>query len=397
MPLALARAIHVANTPAKGPAFVSVPMDDWEAEVTDADADAAIDRGVAARSGPDPDAMTVLAEKLDAATNPVFVAGPDIDAAGAWETAVALVERLNLPVFAIPAPGGGRPGPRGASQLPRRAAARDRPALRHAQGPRPDPRRGLSVFPYYPNIPGELLPEGADLVQLTSDPDEAARAPMGNAIVGDVKLALLHLLGAVAESDRDAGEPRRSRSPGRSRPDHRHRRNERAPRRVPRGRHRRARGAVRDPRRSQPAAHLPSRELLLGAGGGLGFGLAAAVGVQLAQPDRPVVCVVGEGSAQYAITALWSAAAYSAPITVLVLRNSEYAILKWFADIEGVGGAPGLDLPSLSCLAVADGYGVPAREVAGGRDGFVEALRDAVAAGEPRLVEVPVAPGMWLF
>ena len=113
VPLALARAIHVANTPA-GPAFVSVPMDDWEAEVTDADADAAIDRGVAARSGPDPDAMTVLAEKLDAATNPVFVAGPDIDAAGAWETAVALVERLNLPVFAIPAPGGGRPGsPRG--------------------------------------------------------------------------------------------------------------------------------------------------------------------------------------------------------------------------------------------------------------------------------------------
>ena len=80
----------------------------------------------------------------------------------------------------------------------------------------------------------------------------------------------------------------------------------------------------------------------------------------------------------------WSAAAYSAPITVLVLRNSEYAILKWFADIEGVGGAPGLDLPSLSCLAVADGYGVPAREVAGSR-----ALRDAVAAGEPRLVEVP--------
>ena len=78
-----------------------------------------------------------------------------------------------------------------------------------------------------------------------------------------------------------------------------------------------------------------------GAGGGLGFGLAAAVGVQLAQPDRPVVCVVGEGSAQYAITALWSAAAYSVPLTVLVLRNAEYAILKWFADVEGVERRPG--------------------------------------------------------
>ena len=134
-----------------------------------------------------------------------------------------------------------------------------------------------------------------------------------------------------------------------------------------------------------------------GAGGGLGFGLAAAVGVQLAQPDRPVVCVVGEGSAQYAITALWSAAAYSVPLTVLVLRNSEYAILKWFADVESVGGAPGLDLPSLSCIGVAEGYGVAASEVTGGRDELVEALRAAIAAREPRLLEVPIAPGMWLF
>ena len=73
-----------------------------------------------------------------------------------------------------------------------------------------------------------------------------------------------------------------------------------------------------------------------GAGGGLGFGLAAAVGVQLAQPDRPVVCVIGEGSVQYAVTAFWSAAAYDVPVTFLVLRNSEYAILKWFSEIEGV-------------------------------------------------------------
>src|SRR5688572_31514064 len=69
-----------------------------------------------------------------------------------------------------------------------------------------------------------------------------------------------------------------------------------------------------------------------GAGGGLGFGLAAAIGVQLAEPERPVVCVLGEGSAQYAISALWTAVAYSVPVTFLVLNNAEYAILKWFAD-----------------------------------------------------------------
>ena len=111
------------------------------------------------------------------------------------------------------------------------------------------------------------------------------------------------------------------------------------------------------------------------------------MGVQLAQPDRPVVCVVGEGSAQYAITALWSAAAYSVPLTVLVLRNAEYAILKWFADVESVSGAPGLDLPSLSCLGVAEGYGVPASRGDGaGRDELAEALREGDrGAGEPRL------------
>ena len=54
-----------------------------------------------------------------------------------------------------------------------------------------------------------------------------------------------------------------------------------------------------------------------GAGGGLGFGLSAAVGVQLAQPDRPVVCVIGEGSVQYAVTAFWSAVAYDVPVTFL--------------------------------------------------------------------------------
>src|SRR6202042_2089535 len=53
---------------------------------------------------------------------------------------------------------------------------------------------GSSVFPYYPYIPGPLLPEGAALVAITSDPGEAARAPMGDAILGDVGLALERLL-----------------------------------------------------------------------------------------------------------------------------------------------------------------------------------------------------------
>jgi benzoylformate decarboxylase len=133
-----------------------------------------------------------------------------------------------------------------------------------------------------------------------------------------------------------------------------------------------------------------------GAGGGLGFGLAASVGVRLAQPDRPVVCVMGEGSVQYAVTAFWSAAAYKVPVTFLVLRNEEYAILKWFAGTEQVTGAPGLDLPALNTAAIAAGYGVKARTV-GGLDELRSELETAIPSSEPELIEVGVEPGMALF
>jgi benzoylformate decarboxylase len=118
--------------------------------------------------------------------------------------------------------------------------------------------------------------------------------------------------------------------------------------------------------------------------------------VQLAQPDRPVVCVLGEGSAQYAITGFWTAAAYDVPVTFLVLRNEEYAILKWFADVEEVKGAPGLDLPALEVAKVAEAYGVSSKAVAG-RDELHDALDAAIASSRPELVEVPVTPGMALF
>ena len=89
--------------------------------------------------------------------------------------------------------------------------------------------------------------------------------------------------------------------------------------------------------------------------------------------------MLGEGSAQYGITALWTAAAYKVPVTFLVLRNDEYMILKWFAELEQVTGAPGLDLPGLDVAAVASGYGVPSRDVSG-REELTEALREAIAA-----------------
>src|SRR5204862_6090579 len=126
----------------------------------------------------------------------------------AWGAAVALAEQAALAVWATPAPGGGRIGfPEGHPHF--------RGVLPPAIGPASETLAGhdlilvvgSSVFPYYPNIPGPLLPEGARLVVITSDPDEAARAPMGDALVADVTLTLEALVEAVAASDRDAPPP----------------------------------------------------------------------------------------------------------------------------------------------------------------------------------------------
>ncbi len=223
---------------------------------------------------------------------------------------------------------------------------------------------------------------------------------MGEAIVGDVAIALRRLLDLVGTADRP--EPEARPEPGDPAPAD-------PPDRLSGSE---AMAALADAWRDDAIAvvETPSCTLSLRnrlrisepdsyyfcASGGLGFGISAAVGVQLAQPDRPVVCVLGEGSAQYGITALWSAIAYKAPVTFLVLRNDEYMILKWFAMLEQVSGAPGLDLPGLDVAAVARGYGMAAEQVTG-RDELTAALRTAIAADHgPRLVQVPVASGMWL-
>jgi benzoylformate decarboxylase len=394
VPHAIARATHLATLPPKGPVFVSIPMDDWAAEVDEGAAAHQLGREV---SGVAAAPVSELAAALSGASNPVMVAGPDIDASGAWDAAVALAEKAALPVWATPAPGGGRIGfPEGHAHF--------RGVLPPAIGPVGETLAGhdlilvagSSVFPYYPNIPGPLLPEGARLVVITNDPDEAARAPMGDALVADVKLTLEALVAAIEPARRSAPEPldppfeveltdpmnasTAMRSLGEVFPD-----NGIVVLEAPS-----ATLALRNQLRlSRPGSYF------FGAGGGLGFGLSAAVGVQMARPERPTVCVVGEGSAQYAIQALWSAAAYDVPVTVLVLRNEEYAILKWFSMLENVENAPGLDLPKLDVSGVAEGYGLRARRVEG-RDELTSALREAIGSGKPEVVEVQVAPGMTL-
>lgn len=130
------------------------------------------------------------------------------------------------------------------------------------------------------------------------------------------------------------------------------------------------------------------------AAGSLGLGLPASLGAQMAWPDRRVICTIGDGSLMYAVTALWTAARYGIPVTVLVMDNREYQILK--SGMEAYKGGPvpperliGMDLsaPTVDIPRVSQGFGVPARLITEPAE-LVDALAERTTG--PRLLDVLV-------
>jgi benzoylformate decarboxylase len=128
-------------------------------------------------------------------------------------------------------------------------------------------------------------------------------------------------------------------------------------------------------------------------GGGIGWGLPAAIGAQLALPHRPVVALVGDGSAMYTCQALWTAAHDRVPVTAVVLNNGSYRILK--QRILALKGAAarherfiGMDLddPPVDFPGLARSLGVAAERAATPAD-LARAVQGALAARQPRLIE----------
>jgi benzoylformate decarboxylase len=254
---------------------------------------------------------------------------------------------------------------------------------------------GAQVFQYYPYVPGPVVEEGTRLVQVTEDFEEANRAATGTSLVGDVGVAIRQLIGLLPQTERQAlSAPEKPPVPEPSSPisveylmyvlsevlpEDAMVADESASSKAKLHRH---------VRPSRPGGYLTS------AAGGLGHCLPAAVGLKLAQSERPVVCVIGDGSVSYSIQALWSAARYETGVVVVVVNNRGYSILKGFRDAIGIDDTvPGLDVPGIDLVSIAEGFGAGGERVEEAEN-LEGALRRALATRRPSLLDVIVDPAV---
>ncbi|WP_109477519.1 benzoylformate decarboxylase [Paraburkholderia sp. C35] len=387
VPLALSRAIHMAASPAPGPVYVSVPYDDWSKEASQG-AEHLVSRRVQTAGALPEESLRQLVRLLDEAKNPALVVGPDVDANHANVYAVTLAEKLSMPVWMAPsAPRCSFPTdhccfqgllPAGIASISRILEGHDLVLV-----------VGAPVFRYHQYEPGEYLAKGTRLFAITCDINEATRAPMGDAIVADIRLALRTLSERVMQCTRARPTARQTPEPASN---------------VP--------GPLKPERVFEILNHVAPRDAVyvneststtnllwqrlrmteqgsyyFAAAGGLGFALAAAVGIQLAKPERRVIGVIGDGSANYSIQALWTAAQYKIPAIFVIMKNGTYGALRWFAGVLNATNVPGLDVPGIDFCMLARGYGVDAIHCNSG-DELEAALKRAFESNMPALIEV---------
>ncbi|HMN74497.1 MAG TPA: acetolactate synthase large subunit [Burkholderiaceae bacterium] len=143
-------------------------------------------------------------------------------------------------------------------------------------------------------------------------------------------------------------------------------------------------------------AGCPRHDLITLTGGAIGQGLPNAVGAAIACPDRPVVALIGDGTAMYTLQALWTMAREQLHVVSIVFNNASYSVLN--VELERVGAGDGgakaraqLDLggPQLNFAQLAQGMGVHAVRASTAED-FTKALEYALATPGPHLIEALV-------
>jgi benzoylformate decarboxylase len=384
VPAAIARAYYVAMQPPCGPTFVSVPIDDWSHQTQPVEA-----RQVSRELGPDSNAMKALVAALAESKGPALVVGPGIDRAGAVDLMVRVAEKARAAVWVSP------------------FSARCSFPERHPQfagflhaspGQLSEALRdhdlvvviGAPVFTFHVEGHASIFDGATTIFQITDDPTAAAVTPSGTSIIATMKPALSTLLELLPEAKRA----------------------------IPAGRTLPPPPAAADPipvefllhalATAMPAdaalveeapSHRPAMQKFMPmrgqdsfytmASGGLGYGLPAAVGLSLGRPGIRTVGLIGDGSAMYSIQALWTAAQRKLPLTVVVINNAGYGAMRSFSQVMQVRNVPGLELPGIDFVKIAEGMGCHAVRV-GKASELAPALKRGLAYNGVSLIEVMV-------
>jgi len=387
--------------------FVAVPEDDW---VRPASREPLPVHTVETAMVPDPAMLAQVAETLNAAERPAIVAGPTVEVQGARKDLVQLAERLNARVYGSPVwPRGSFPEthplfggvlPPIAEMIAERLGQHDVVAVFGS------PLFTLfTTFDLFSTAPAGFdgsplpqLPSGTRFLHFTDDPEAAAWAMGGTSYVCPPGLAVRHLIPLLRQRERvplpPVGEPVPTPSPS-------------EPLTEPYLFHVLAQELPQD---AQLFEELPigraafHEQIPLGpdngyfatASGALGFPFAGAVGYALARPDQRTVVVVGEGSAQYTIQSLWTAAQHDLPITYVIPNNSGYLSLKYYLGEESQQAwRKGWDLSGVDMAALARGYGVPGERIVSPTQ-LRDALKSALTSDGPKLLDVVVSdPGLF--
>lgn len=391
VPLAVARAYYTAMQAPRGPVLVSVPVDDW-----DRPTQRVAMRVVSTEVAPDPSILEKVADALNAALRPAFVIGASVDRDGAWFEMVRLTESHSAAAYIAPS-------------ASRCGFPQDHPLFR---GFLPASREriveqlaehdfilviGSPAFTYHMEGQGPHVPQGAQLCQLTEDPEMASWTPVGTSVVGNVRQALRGLQERTNPVTRQL-PPECPITPAVDATDSmsvtevlQKIAQVRAPDDI----------IVEEAPSSRIAMRLylpivQPKTFFTMTSGCLGYGMPAAVGVAMAKPDKRVICLVGDGSTMYSPQALWSAAQHKLNITFVVINNAGYAALKRFASVfhfpddEPVRGTR---LPGLNFLALAEAHGCPGVRVTRPGD-FLTAIQQGLKVKGPMLIEAVVESGV---
>lgn len=403
LPTLMRRAFLLAQTPPTGPVMVSIPVDVLEEEWDDPLPARTDVRELGVAEGVDD-----LAEALLGAGAPAIVAGDGVGRSGAVENLVALAESLGATVFHEPMydcvdfPA---THPLSAGMLPPVDALIQEKLAKHDAVF----LVGSHAFSAHYFTEATPIPDRTRILQLDSDRTELGRNyPAEIALQGGIGPTIRALTRLTAGHCPEA-EARiaaaRSEHGDRSRPS--------SP--PP------SSGERMDATAAAEAlvAGLPEDTVMLeeaittglevrrvyaadrpgsyhhSVGGALGWALGAGIGVKMAEPDRPVVSVVGDGTAMYTIQGLWSAAHYDVPLVLVVMNNREYAACKrGIARVVADGGDRyvGMDLtdPEIDFTGLARSLGVEARS-AESTEELSAAVPEALASGRPTLIDAAVA------